>query len=139
MLVKVLILHYLVRANGKLPSGEWVNFRELPSGLMYQQAFRAQCVEPIARAYGKDLEGFLAAAAAIGGERARMGDASFLFRVFPRVIVACLLWLGDDELPPAADILFDAAVPHYLSIEDVDGVGRDLSARLLGRRPQVCS
>lgn len=130
LLTKILILHYLIQAKGKQLIGEWVNFRQLPGGMMYQQAFRAQIIEPIIRVFGYNLDAFLAAGEQAGGERARLGDGSFLFRVFPRVPILVTLWLGDDELPPSADILFDAAIPYYLSIEDVDAIGRDLNARL---------
>ncbi|MCL4459607.1 MAG: DUF3786 domain-containing protein [Chloroflexi bacterium] len=128
---QILLLHYLLHADGTPLSGRWVSFRELPDGRVYDAAFRQRSVDPLARAFGADLEGFVAAARALGGEPARMADASFIFRVFPRLFLACLLWLADAELPPAANILFDAAAGHQLPTEDLSAVGGILSGRLL--------
>ena len=36
---------------------------------------------------------------AAGGEPMRLGDASFWFRAFPRLALAAVLWLGEEDLP----------------------------------------
>ncbi len=69
-----------------------------------------------------------------GGERARLGDGSFYFRVLPRLPLMCVLWLGDEDVPPGANILFDAAAGAYLPGEDLAYVGIALTARLLGAK-----
>jgi hypothetical protein len=61
----------------------------------------------------------------------RFGDASFSFRPLPRLALACVLWLGDDEVPGSAKVLFDAAAGHYLPTEDLAGDGGMLAGRLL--------
>lgn len=127
----IVILHYLITADGSPLAGQWLNFRKLPGGLMYLSAFEAQCCAPLAREFGRDLSRFLQSAEAAGGARTRLGDASFLFRVFPRFPVICVLWLGDDELSPAVDFLFDEAAPHYLHTEDIAVACRDLGRRLM--------
>ena len=47
------------------------------------------------------------------------GDVGFLFRPFPKIPIRMILWQGDDEFPPEANILFDAGVAKILSAEDI--------------------
>lgn len=133
---EILVLHYLLTADGALPSGEWVSFHELPYGRIYQSAFAGRSLAPLSEAFGNDREAFVRAAASLGGEPMRLGDAAFWFRAFPRLAVAAVLWLGEDELPGAVNILFDSAAGHYLPTEDLSAVGGMLSGRLLRARFQ---
>ncbi len=128
---QILLLHYLLTADGTLPSGEWLSFHELPDGRIYQAAFAGRALTPLAAVFGLDREAFVRAATKLGGEPMRLGDASFWFRAFPRLPVAVTLWLGEEDLPGGANILFDSAAGHYLPTEDLSAVGGILSGRLL--------
>ena len=59
------------------------------------------------------------------------GDASFLFRVLPRLWMAVVLYLADDEFGASANVLFDGAADHYLPTEDLAVLGGMLSSRLI--------
>ncbi len=65
-----------------------------------------------------------------GGEALSLGDASFRFRVLPRLDIAVLVWVGDEEEPGEARVLFDANAGHYLPAEDLAGLGGQLAHRL---------
>jgi hypothetical protein len=129
--IQILILHYLINADGTPSADRWISFRELPGGLGFGPAFQQQASQPLARAFGHDTEGFIKAAEALGGERLTFGSASFLFRIFPRQWVAVVLDLADEEFPAWVNILFDGAASHYLPTEDWVVVGELLSSRLL--------
>ena len=128
--IQILILHYLINADGTPSADKWISFRELPGGLGFDPAFQQQASQPLARAFGHDAEGFIKAAEALGGEHLNFGSASFLFRVFPRQWVAVVLDLADEEFPAWVNILFDGAASHYLPTEDWVVVGELLSRRL---------
>lgn len=121
--VELLLLHYLIRADGTHLADRWVAFRELPDALTYDPAFQGRTSVPLIRTYGHDRDGFVAAARALGGEHLSFGDASFMFALLPRVRMAIVLHLGDDEFPPAVTVLFDAATGHYLPTEDLAVLG----------------
>jgi len=129
--IQILILHYLINADGTPSADKWISFRELPGGRGFDPAFQQQVSQPLARAFGHDAEGFIKAAEALGGERLTFGSASFLFRVFPRQWVAVVLDLADEEFPAWVNILFDGAASHYLPTEDWAVVSESLSSRLL--------
>lgn len=121
--VQLLTLHYMVSADGAPLADRWLSFRELPDGRVYDAAFRRRACLPLASAYGERLAAFGVAAARLGGQRLTFGDASFMFQVLPRVRVATILYERDDEFAASASVLFDAAVRHYLPIEDVAVLG----------------
>jgi hypothetical protein len=87
----------------------------------------------LAQAFNGDLENFRAAAARLKGSRLTFGDASFEFMALPRVLVAAVYWLGDEDFPPNASILFDAAASHYLPTDAVGALGSQLVTRLIGK------
>jgi hypothetical protein len=51
---------------------------------------------------------FRSSAAQLGGERIEFADEAYAFHLFPRIKLAAALWLGDDEFPASAQILFNA-------------------------------
>ena len=127
----LLILHYLIHAEGVPPADHWIAFRELPDGRVYDAAFLKRSPARLVQAYGTDVKGFAAAAQALGGERIAFGDAAFRFRLLPRLIMAAILHLGDEEFAPSANVVFDAAAGHYLPTEDLAVLGGMLAARLI--------
>ena len=135
----ILLLHYLLRADGTPPAGEWLAFRELPDGLFYAASFAARAEAPLAQAFGapstgdsgQGLERFRAAAAAAGGAPLELADAAFAFQALPRLALAALVWAGDDEFPAQAKVMFDAVAGHYLPAEDLAGLGGLLARRLI--------
>ncbi len=128
---RILILHYLINADGTPLADAWISFRELPGGRVYDAAFRRRANLRLAQAFGSDSDGFVAAAEALGGTRLAYGDASFLFPIFPRLRLAAILYLADEEFPASANVLFDAAASHYLPTEDLAVLGGMLAGRLI--------
>ena len=128
---RLIILHYLIHADGAPLADHWIAFRELPNGLVYDPAFQGRASLRLAREYGMDLKGFAAAAETLGGERLTFGDVSYMFRIFPRVRMAVILHVGDEEFGPHVNVLFDASAGHYLPTEDLAVLGGMLAGRLI--------
>ncbi|MEJ2208321.1 MAG: DUF3786 domain-containing protein [Anaerolineae bacterium] len=82
------------------------------------------------------IAGFQAAARAMGAESLSFGDASFLFRALPRLWMAVVLYVADDEFPASANVLFDASASHYLPTEDMAVLGGLLASRLIKAAPR---
>ncbi len=128
---RILLLHYLLTADGAPPAGRWVAFRELPDAMVYDPAFQGRASHRIRGRFGNDVEAFHRAAKALGGERLSFGDASYLFRALPRVWLAVIVYKGDEEFSPSANVLFDAAAANYLPTEDLAVLGGYLASRLI--------
>ncbi len=134
----IVLMHYLLTADGIPPADRWLAFRQLPDGLFYAQAFASHAEGLLAGRFGGDVAGFCRAAAALGGvalDSAPGGglappDAFFRFQALPRLAVAVQLWAGDDEFPGQVRVLFDAHAGHYLPTEDLSGIGDWLAHKL---------
>jgi hypothetical protein len=132
----ILLMHYLVNADGTPASGMWIAYRNLPGAHLFEQRFNNMAIRPLLDTFGNDADGFRQAALAIGGmPMTRTGDAAFRFLALPKIPVGCILYLGDNEVSSSINILFDAASPHYLPTEDLSYLGLSLVIELRGHKP----
>ncbi len=129
--VQIVVLHYLIHADGARPADEWISFRQLPGGRSYDPVFQGRTSRRLARAFQDFPHRLITAAEALNGERLTFGDASFMFRVLPRLRMAVIFYGGDEEFPASATVLFDGAASHYLPTEDLAVLGDLLTAQLL--------
>jgi hypothetical protein len=116
---QVLVLHYLQAPEAPRPSGNWVSYREIPGASFYNSAFIKRAIDPLKKVFGQDPDAFQRAAGRMAGRPIEPGDAGYEFDVFPRVPLQIILYLGDDEFPAEANILFDPSVELILSAEDI--------------------
>lgn len=128
---QVLILHYLLGPGSGL-RGQWISFKELPGGLIYQQPFYGRAVLPLIRTFGPRPANLLQAGVALGGRQVNQGDAAIEINSFPLLPVRLIIWAGDEEFPPSGTILFDASAPEMLATEDFAVLAEHLVKRLKG-------
>lgn len=128
---KVLILHYLDRASGIPLKGELITFNNVESGTFYMPAYRKRVIEPLIKAFGARPDGLVEAARGLNGERRDHGDASVTVFAFPYVPITLVLWRGDEEFPPEANVLYDLTVGSYLPTEDITLVTQMLVLELI--------
>lgn len=134
--LQALILTYLVTADGTTPSGRWVAFHSLPDGMFYAQAFRGYAEDRLVRELGtRGLEGFRLACEHLQGKPLDLGDAGYAFPVFPRIHLAAVYWLGDEDFPARASILFEDSAPHYMSTDGLAILGSQLVTSILRAVP----
>ncbi len=127
----ILVLDYLVRADGSAPTGEWIGFQELPDGAFYRRAFQGYSGDRLVRDLAADVDRFRQAARALDGEPLPMGDTAFAFRVLPHVPLAVVWWDEDDEFPANATVLFDRVADVYLPTDGLAILGRMLCRALV--------
>jgi hypothetical protein len=131
---QALVLYYFERADATAIGDSWISFSELPDGTFYNQAFQGYTGEELRRAFGNDLEKFERAAEGLGGERGPLGDLSYRFKALPRVSILVVYWLGDEDFPPSAQVLFDASASHYLPTDAYAILGSTITRRLIAMR-----
>lgn len=133
--VEILLLHYLVNADGTPISGMWITYRYLLGARFFEQRFTDMALRPLLDSFGNDADGFRQACLSIGGTpMTRTGDVAFRFMALPKIPMGCILYLGDEEVSPAINMLFDAVASHYLPTEDLSLLGSYLSAALRGHK-----
>ena len=129
--LQLILMHYLLAADGSGIEDKWITYRYLPGATFFEERFTHMAVQGLLKKFGNNLEGFKRAGAGIGGvPMSRSGDAAFRFMALPRVPMACILYLGDDEVSPQVNVLFDASAPHYLPTEDLSYCGWYMSYAL---------
>jgi hypothetical protein len=126
----VLILHYLIEAQGKDLDGRWVDFRSLPGGMAYSPVFRGRVISRLLRLFGQRPQELITAASPLGGRAIEMADVAVVIPAFPRVPVVLALWRGDNEFRPEGTILYDASIPAYLKTEDAIIVCEEILSEL---------
>ncbi|MCW3491407.1 DUF3786 domain-containing protein [Dethiobacter alkaliphilus] len=127
----IIILQYLAGASGLPCREQWLSFLELPGGPHHFAPFQQEAIFPLAKALGDDSEKFLQAAETFGATKTDLGHAGAIIPAFPRLPLAFMIWLGDDEFPAKANILFDASSPTYLPTASLYMLGIAVSKRLL--------
>ena len=130
LLEQILILHYLNTASGVSPTGKWITFAQVPGGEFYRPVFRQRTLDRLVRAFGDRPEKLVPAAQSLGGREVEPGEVGVTIPVLPRVAVTFVLWRGDEEIPPAGNVLFDETISEYLPPEDIVVVTGLLVSRL---------
>lgn len=130
---KILLLRYLTEGRFASPLGKYLTYREMPWGEVYNQNFQGRCIKRLAFGFGNRLSAFSKAMEQLGAEKIPMGDIGYEFAFLPELTLRFLLWEGDDEFPPSAQILFSDNFSFAFSAEDMAVVGEvtiDLLKRL---------
>ena len=100
------LLRCLLEAREVENPGIWKTFREMPWGELYIQPFTGRCLTRAAFTFGTRLAAFRAACEKLGAKPVSHGDAGYEFPFFGPYAMEILVWEGDDEFPPSAQILY---------------------------------
>ena len=128
---QILILHYMGSAAPPLVTDHWVSYREIPGASFYFSAFVKRAIDPLKKVFGQNAAALSRAAEMLGGKTIDAGDAGYEFRLFPNLPVRLILWVGDDEFPAEASIVFDESIKEILSPEDIAWLAGMLVYRLI--------
>lgn len=117
--LSVLLLHYLTGVDERPLTGEWISFREFAGGDAYIGSFHNRSLVPLRNSFGDSPDLLPKAAEPLGAEALDFGDVGLRIPVFPKIPLAVVLWRGDSEFPPDANILFDKTANTILRTEDL--------------------
>ena len=112
------LLRYLLESKAVAWRGEWKTFREMPWGEMYIQPYTGRVLTRAAYTFGFRLAGFRAAAEKMGALPVAHGDAGFEFPLIGNFKMRFLVWEGDDEFPPSAQVLYSDNFAEGFAAED---------------------
>ncbi len=128
---QILILHYMTSPTYAGSTGNWISYREIPGASFYFSTFVKRAIDPLKKVFGQDISKLAKPAETIQGQWIDAGDAGYEFQIFPKVAMQLILWEGDDEFPPEANIIFNDTIGEILSPEDVAWMAGMLVYRLI--------
>ena len=117
------LLRYLLEAKAVAWSGAWKTFREMPWGELYIKPYTGRVLTRAAFTFGTRLAAFRKGAEALGGQEVKNGDAGYEFSLIGDYRMRILVWEGDDEFPPNAQVLYSDNFAEGFAAEDRVVVG----------------
>ena len=112
------LLRYLLEGKAVAGTGAWLTFREMPWGELYIKPYTGRVLTRAAFTFGTRITAFRAACEKMGAKAAGHGDAGFLFDFLDGYRMQILVWEGDDEFPPNAQVLYSDNFADGFAAED---------------------
>ena len=116
--VQTFLLRRLLEGTNKVWLGTWKTFREMPWGEMYNTPYTGRVLTRAAFTFGFKLGKFAAACEKLGGRKLSHGDEGYEFDFFGPFKIQILMWAGDDEFPPSAQVLYTENFADCFAAED---------------------
>ena len=112
------LLRYLLESRDVSWGGQWKTFREMPWGEMSITPYTGRVLTRAAYTFSFRLDAFRAAAEKMGAEPVKHGDAGYRFQLIGDYQMQILIWQGDEEFPPNAQILYSDNFADGFAAED---------------------
>ena len=129
--VILIAVHYLLRARETPIARTYVTEKQLIDGEFFFKGPHAVPSWRVERKLGDDATAFLEKGKRIGGIPIDFGDVGLEFLVLPRIQIAYVLWVADEEFPARAQILFDASADKHFALDVVWAMCNLVTDRLL--------
>ena len=120
---KILVLRYFTEGDHMQATGSLLSYRDLPWGEVYYRQFYGRCIMRLARMFGNRLADFRNIMEGLNGIPRQYGDAAYEFEFLEGLRLCFVLWEGDEEFPPPAQILFLDNFPVAYAAEDAAYIG----------------
>ena len=112
------LLRFLLEGKTVAAAGNWLTFREMPWGELYIKPYTGRVLTRAAFTLGTRVDAFRKAAEAMGAEPVKHGDAGYRFRLIGEYEMQILVWAGDEEFPPNAQVLYTDNFAEGFAAED---------------------
>ncbi len=116
--VQTFLLRYLLESKPSFWTGDWKTFRELPWGEMYIKPYTGRVLTRAAFTFGTRIAAFRAACQKMGATELPHGDAGYEFPLIGDYKMRILVWEGDEEFPPNAQVLYSDNFAQGFAAED---------------------
>ena len=116
--VQTFLLRYLLESRAAIWQGTWKTFREMPWGELYIQPYTGRVLTRAAFTFGTRVAAFRAACEKMGAVALKHGDAGYQLELLPGFSVQIMVWEGDEEFPPNAQVLYSDNFEEGFAPED---------------------
>ena len=112
------LLRYLLESKDVAWGGTWKTFREMPWGEMYIKPYTGRVLTRAAFTFGTRVAAFKAAAEKMGAIALPHGDAGYQFALVNGYQMQIMVWEGDEEFPPNAQVIYSDNFETGFAAED---------------------
>ncbi len=112
------MLRYLLECKDVTWGGTWKTFREMPWGEMYIKPYTGRVLTRAAFTFGTRVAAFKAACEKMGAMPLPHGDAGYQFDLVGGYAIQILVWEGDEEFPPNAQVIYSDNFADGFAAED---------------------
>jgi len=112
------LLRYLLESKDVVWEGQWKTFREMPWGEMYIKPYTGRVLTRAAFTFGTRVAAFRAACEKMGALPLKHGDAGYQFDLIGDYQMQIIVWEGDDEFPPSAQVIYSDNFAQGFAAED---------------------
>ena len=112
------LLRYLLEGRRVPSGGAWKTFWEMPWGEMYIGPYTGRVLTRAAYTFGMRLPAFRSACEKMGAQPVPHGDAGYRFSLLGDYEMQMLIWAGDEEFPPSAQVLYSDNFAEGFAPED---------------------
>ena len=112
------LLRYLLESKDVAWAGTWKTFREMPWGEMYIKPYTGRVLTRAAFTLGTRVAAFRAAAEKMGAIPLSHGDAGYQFDLIGGYRMQIMVWEGDEEFPPNAQVIYSDNFETGFAAED---------------------
>ncbi len=123
-------VHYLLNAKEVDPSNRWISEKDIPGGSAFFRGPHEIPTRLIADRFEGEIEDFNKKCEQRMGIPLGLADASFRFQIAPRIPVAVLYWIGDEDFPAESKLLFDRTISDHLASDVVYALAVGVCRRL---------
>ena len=116
--VQTFLLRYLLESKTVSWMGQWKTFREMPWGEMYIQPYTGRVLTRAAFTFGTRIQAFRNACEKMGAVALPHGDAGYQFDLIGPYSMQIMVWEGDEEFPPNAQVIYTDNFAQGFAAED---------------------
>ena len=114
----MLFRSYLLESRQVSWGGTWKTFREMPWGEMYIKPYTGRVLTRAAFTFGTRIQAFRTACEKMGAIPLPHGDAGYQFDFIGGYQMQILVWEGDEEFAPNAQVLYSDNFADGFAAED---------------------
>ena len=135
---KIILLHYLITADGSPLERSEVAFESIPGASFYAPTYKARTTDQLVRVFKNDLGKFVQVLTSLKArvegnfESGKSNQVKIKILALPCVPITFVYWKGDPEVGPSLQILYDTSITKYLPLEDMVVLTELLTHKVIG-------
>jgi len=124
------MIHYLLQSKEIELSNEWISEKDIPGGPTFFRGPHEIPTRLISLRFNNNINEFKARCEQLHGIPLNMADAAYSFWITPRIPVAVLYWIGDEDFPAESKILYDRTIAEHLASDIIYALAVGICERI---------